>query len=101
MILCVSLLQMKFLQLLDLENLPEQNEQAVLLDPAVTQKNFTAADKRIRIGNFPGSLKTALQFTLHDFLGTTGVFDDLVRKHITELSARSECRILCLWFHYV
>src|SRR5262249_24107406 len=65
----------------------------------ITQENFTTANERTRICSFPGSLETALQLTRHDSLGATGVFDDLVRKHIMKLYARSEWRILRFWLH--
>lgn len=58
MIFCLGLLQVKLLQFFDLENLPKQHQQTILLNSPITQENFAAANERIRVGNFPRSLKT-------------------------------------------
>src|ERR1051326_9238788 len=99
MIFCLGLFEMKLLELLDLEELSQQHEQAILLDLTITQKNLATANERIRVGSFPGCLKASLQLSLHHSFRAAGIFNNLLGRHVVKLHARSEWGILRFRLH--
>src|SRR5260370_24763019 len=51
-VFCLGLLETKLSQLFDLEDLPNRDQQAVLLNASIPQRNLAVAGQRVRIGRF-------------------------------------------------
>ena len=99
MILHLGLIETQLLQFLDLEQLPQRDEQAVLPHLAVVQNDFATAGKRIRICRLALRIQASFKFTRHR-AGCPASFDDnFVCLHFLEFDADREGRILGLRLH--
>ena len=65
MIFHLGLLELKLHQFVDLQNLAERDEEAVLLDFAVAQNDFALSGERIAVGGFSGGFEEALNVALN------------------------------------
>src|SRR5205823_14853226 len=60
----LGLIEMKFLQFLDLEQLPQRDEQAVLLHLAVQQNDFARSGERLGVGGVAARFENTVQLAL-------------------------------------
>ena len=92
----LGLIEMKFLQLLDLEQLPQRDEQAVLLDLTVPQNDFARAGERIGVGRVAVRLEKTFQLARDRPRHAASFRDNAVGSDVAELYAGHERRILRL-----
>ena len=69
----LGLLEMQLHQFVDLQDLAERDEQAVLLQRAVAQEDFAAAANRVAVGGLTLGIERTLQPARDHPWRTTGV----------------------------
>src|SRR5438552_3725252 len=92
----LSLIEMKFLQFLDLEQLPQRDEQAVLLHLTVPQNDFARAGERIGVGGVAARFEKTFQLARDRPRHAASFRDDAVGLDVSESYADRERRILRL-----